>query len=145
MPDPGAELRLQLAYPLEPANAPQFAADFVNEAAAQGMALDYSAASLAGLDAVIGSLRGTRVPVEQVADVLFGFGCYLGETLVRATGARWVSSTAVALGRPALFPIIVQLPGGAGCDPVAQPFVALTDGPATSLAGFFEHHSHRTS
>ena len=141
MSDSGAELRLQLAYPLEPANASRFAADFVAEAGAQGMVLDYSAASLAGLDAVIGSLRGTGVPVEQVADVLFGFGCYLGESLVRATGGRWVRSTAVALDRPALFPIAVALGDGSGCDPVSQPFIALADGPAAGLAGFFVAHS----
>lgn len=141
MSESPAELRLQLAYPLEPQNAPLFAADFVAEAAGQGMTLDYSAASLAGLDAVIGSLRGTGVPVEQVADVLFGFGTYLGECIVRATGGRWVSPAGVALERPALFPVVVTLPGGAGCDPVSQPFIALADGPAASLAGYFARHS----
>jgi len=133
----GGELQLQLAYPLVAENAAKFAADLVAQATAQGMPLDYTPASVAALDAVIGSLRGEGVPVERVADVLFAFGCYLGETIVRATGGRWVATTSVALGGPALFPIAVELPGARACDPVSQPFIALADGPAASLSGFF--------
>ena len=135
------ELQLQLAYPLVAENAPRFAADLVEQATAQGMSLDYSPASVAALDAVIGSLRGEGVPVDRVADVLLSFGCYLGETIVRSTGGRWVSTGAVQLERPALFPIAVALPDGRACDPASQPFIALTDGPAASLAGFYAKHT----
>ena len=140
-PSGGGELQLQLAYPLVAENAPRFAADLVEQATAQGMPLDYTPASVAALDAVITSLRGEGVPVDRVADVLLSFGCYLGETIARHAGGRWVSSGAVALDRPALFPIAVALPGGVACDPASQPFVALTDGPAASLAGFYARYA----
>lgn len=86
------ELQLALAYELTPENAPRFAADIVAQAAGQGVVLDYSAATLDWLDSVTDSLRAGGVTVEQVPEVLFGFGCLLGECVARGSSGEWVDA-----------------------------------------------------
>ncbi|MGV8885212.1 MAG: DUF6278 family protein [Microbacteriaceae bacterium] len=115
------ELQLALAYELTPENAPRFAADIVAQSASQGITLDYSADSLGYLDSVMESLRAQRVSVEQVGEVLLAFGCYLGECIVRSTGARWVV-------HPGSLPIAVRSRDGATLDPVSYAFTTLAGG-----------------
>lgn len=133
--DDGGELQLQLTRPLVAENASLFAADFVEQGRGQGIPLDYSAGSLTVLDQIIGSLRAENVRAAQVADVLFGFGCYLGETIVRDKGARWVSSARTPLAAISVFPIVLEFANGTYSDPVGQPFAALLSG--ASLSSFY--------
>ncbi|WP_161972349.1 hypothetical protein [Glaciihabitans arcticus] len=130
-----AELRLALAHPLDAENAPLFAADLVAEAARQGITIDYSVDSIGYWDSVLDSLRASGVQVEQVAEVLFGIGTYLGEVILRSKGGSWVSSAGTPLAASAPLPIVVSLPSGF-VDAASQPFAALRDG--TSLAAFYE-------
>ena len=140
MSDSGGELRLQLSFPLVAENGPRFADEIVEQGRSQGLALDYSAASLALIDSIIASLRNEGVSPDRVADVLFGFGSYLGEAIARATGGRWISITD-ARDRPvSTFPIVVELPDGTSCNALDQPFTALLDGERASLARFFERY-----
>jgi len=134
------ELPMQIAYPMLAENAPRFADDFVQQALEQGIRLDYSGDSVGYVDSVIESLRANGVTVQQVADVLFGFGCYLGETVARATGGRWVTSTATPLEGESMFPIVLHLPSGLICDPTAAPFAAL-NGTGASLVAFYERYA----
>ena len=122
------ELQLALPYELTPGNAPRFAADIVAQSASQGILLDYSADSLGYLDSVVESLRANRVTVEQVGEVLLAFGCYLGETILRATGGRWVSHTGA-------LPIAIRSTDGTTSDPVAYAFTTLASG--ASFAAFY--------
>ena len=87
------ELQLALAYELSPENAPRFAADIVAQAAAQGITLDYSPETLDYLDSVTASLRAGGVKVEQIPEVLFSFGCVLGEVVVHERSGTWVPTT----------------------------------------------------
>jgi len=134
------ELPMQIAYPMLAENAPRFADDFVQQALEQGVRLDYSGESVGYVDSVIESLRANGITVQQVADVLFGFGCYLGETVARATGGRWVTATATPLEGKSMFPIVLHLPSGLICDPTAAPFAAL-NGTGATLAAFYERYA----
>lgn len=116
-----AELQLALAYELTAQNAPRFAADIVSQAASQGVVIDYSRGTLEYIDSVIASLRAGGVSVEQVPEVMFGFGCVLGEILIEATGASWVAAEFTV-------PIGVLTPEGTLLDPVGQTFGALLTG-----------------
>lgn len=116
-----AELQLALAYELTAINAPRFAADIVEQAGSQGVTIDYSITSLEYIDSVISSLRAGGVLVEQIPEVLFGFGCVLGEILIEATGASWVAASFAV-------PIGVRLPNGSVVDPVGQTFAAMLTG-----------------
>ena len=119
------ELQLALAYELNAENAPRFAADILAQAAAQGITLDYSASTIEYLDSVIASLRAGGVTVEQIPEVLFSFGCVLGECIPRAT---WV---------PASFavPIGLRLADGTTVDPVGHSFATLAAG--DTFASFY--------
>jgi len=114
------ELQLALAYELTPENAPLFASDIVAQAASQGVALDYSATTLDWLDSVTDSLRAGGVTVEQIPEVLFGFGCLLGECVVRSTHAEWVDAAFDV-------PIGLRL-NGVTLDPVGYAFSTLASG-----------------
>jgi hypothetical protein len=114
------ELQLALAYELSAANAPRFAADLVAQAAAQGVVLDFSESTLNWLDSVTASLRASKVAVEQVPEVLFGFGCVLGECVIAATGGSWVATEFDA-------PIGVRV-GATTLDPVGYAFATLHSG-----------------
>ena len=137
MTDAAGEVRLQLSFPLVAENGPRFADEIVQQGRSQGLALDYSAASLALLDSIIASLRSEKVTADRVADVLFGFGSYLGEAIVRATGGRWISITDAKDRPSSTFPIVVELADRSTCNPLDQPFTALIDGERAGLAQFF--------
>ena len=114
------ELQLALAYELTPANAPRFAADIVAQAASQGVVLDYAAATLDWLDSVTDSLRAGGVTVEQIPEVLFGFGCLLGECITRGSSGEWVD---------AAFDVPIGLRvNGTTLDPVGYAFATLASG-----------------
>ena len=131
------EVQLQLPYELIPANAPRFAEDIAAQGGARGVGLDYSADSIAYFDSVIESLRANNVTVAQVAEVLFGLGCFVGEAIVRATGGHWRPAAGTSLAKTSPFPIVVLLPDGRLCDPAAQPFRTFERGASASLSAFF--------
>jgi hypothetical protein len=132
-----SEVPLQLPYEPTAANAPRFAADIAAQAGGQGVLLDYSADSVAYFDSVIESLRANKVQLEQVAEVLFSLGCFVGEAIVRATGGHWRGSAGTSLASTAPFPLVVLFPDGRLCDPAAQPFNTFTLGEAASLSSFY--------
>jgi hypothetical protein len=120
------ELQLALAYELTPENAPRFAADIVAQAASQGIELDYSPATLDYLDSVTASLRAGGVTVEQIPEVLFSFGCVLGECVIMAVGGSWTA---------ARFDVPIGVRTDATTlDPVGFAFAALASG--RTYAGF---------
>lgn len=131
------EVQLQLPYEPTAANAPRFAADIAAQAGGQGVQLDFSADSIAYFDSVIESLRANKVQIEQVAEVLFSLGCFVGEAIVRATGGHWRTASGTSLAATAPFPLIVLLPDGRLCDPAAQPFSTFALGEAASLSAFY--------
>lgn len=113
------ELQLALQHELVPGNAALFARDIVTQSLQQGIQLDYSIESLEFVDSVIESLRANGVTLEQVPEVLFGFGCYLGEVIVRARGGSWRAATT------SVVPIVVELEDGRSIDPIGHTFTAL--------------------
>jgi len=123
------ELQLALAHELTPANAPLFAADIVAQAASQGVVLDFSATTIDWLDSVVTSLRAGGVLVTQVPEVLFGFGCVLGQCI---PSARWVDAQFAV-------PIGLRLMDGALVDPVGHSFATLTSG--DTFASFYARYA----
>lgn len=67
---------------------------FTERVARRGRArlpLDYSVASLRLVDRIVVGLRRGGPDQREVSEVLFGFGAYVGEVLVRHAGAVWVN------------------------------------------------------
>ncbi|WP_033222444.1 hypothetical protein [Kitasatospora phosalacinea] len=130
-------MELRLRYAPEVVNAGRFAADIVVSAArVSGAELDYSVGSLAVVDGIIEEFRASGIVSGQVGETLFGFGCYVGEVMVRQGGAAWRAVSAEEV--PAFgFPLVVGLPSGQVCNPIGKVFRRLENGPQDSLPHFY--------
>lgn len=131
-------MQLRLKYPPMPRNAQRFAADMV-EAARQisGAELDYSPESLEVVDQIIEGIRAEGVALEDVAETIFGFGCYTGEVFVRAGHGRWDMATEEEQ-RFTAGPFLVREPDGSWHNPVGKAFHRFENGPEDSLAYFYQ-------
>src|SRR5690348_1578432 len=114
-------MQLRLKYPPTIENAPKFAADIVDSAAEiSGVELDYSVASLDSVDEILEGLRQDGCTSEQVAETLFGFGCYVGEVMVRQANGRWRNAAETVIAQQVRFPLIIELGSGKLCNPIGK-------------------------
>ncbi len=131
-------MKIQLHYPATPENARDHAAIAVRLAHEQwDTDLDYSPHSLEPLDAAIDTMREDGKDGEEVAEVLFVFGCYLGEVLVRQLGGAWTATVRSALGGVSPWPMVVVLADGSAWDPIGKAYKRLELGDSEYLAAFF--------
>ena len=70
--------------------------------------------------------------------MLFVFGCYLGEVLVRRLGGAWVPTPRSALREVSPWPMVVALPDGSTWDPIGKAYRRLELGDSEYLPAFFE-------
>lgn len=132
-----------LRYPLDAASAPLFARDVAAEA---GGELDWSVGSLAVVDgeaaeALQDLWEGSLFPPDdlfaQARNRLVGLGAYVGEVLVRTTGAHWVDldeAAQEAFGHP----VGIELPDGTLCSPVGVIFALGNDDVVDSPGSFYD-------
>jgi hypothetical protein len=83
-------------------------------------------------------LREEGVDGEEAAEMLFVFGCYLGEVLVRRLGAAWVATARSALRGVSPWPMVVSLPDGSSWDAIGKAYRRLELGDSEYLPGFFD-------
>ncbi len=134
---PGTQ-SLHLPYPPTPANAPRLAQAVVDAAARTRRAdLDYSPRSLAAVDWIIETFRGDRLPRDGMAEALFCLGCYVGEVIVRRTGARWRNSEGTPLDGAAGAPMVVEFVGGGTCSPIGVVIQRFESGCGDSIVHFY--------
>jgi hypothetical protein len=137
-------MRLRLKYQPIPENAPKFAGDIVAAAAEiSGVALDYSADSLKDVDDIIERMRQDGCTSEQLAETLFGFGCYVGEVFVRQAGGRWRNAADTAMADLAGFPLVVELGEEHFCNPIGKVFKRLENGEEDNLPYFYQVFTSR--
>ncbi|SMG38107.1 hypothetical protein SAMN06296010_2368 [Agreia pratensis] len=121
-----------------PANAALFSHDIVSVArSVSGVELDYSVASLEQVDGLISGFRAQGVTEERFAETLFGFGCYVGEVMVRHAGGKWTTSAGTALEAYASFPLLVSLPPQNLSNPIGKVFKAFRNAESDSVAQFY--------
>ena len=133
-------MQLMLKFPPTPEAAPQHAALCVSAALVlHDVPLDYSIESLRRLDGLIELLREQGLAACQLSEVLFAFGCYVGEVFVRHAGGRWCM-TEGALQEGGQGPALaVQLTPTLYCNPVGKVFKRLELGAEHDLPGFYSH------
>ncbi len=132
-------MRLRLKYKPTPKNAPKFASDIIAAAAGiSGVELDYSVASLKDVDDIIEGMRQDGCTSEQVAETLFGFGCYVGEVFVRQASGKWRDAADTSMADLAGFPLVVELDEESFCNPIGKVFKRLDNGEEDSLPYFFK-------
>ena len=131
-------MKLRLRYPATPENALDHAKLAV-EASRQEfeVQLDYSAGSLEALDEQIESLREEGLTGEDAAELLFVFGCYLGQVMVRGLGGRWTPTPRSRLADISPWPMVVVLPGGSAWDVIGKAYKRLELGDSEYLPAYF--------
>ncbi len=132
-------MKIPLRYPATPENASDHAALAIGVAQQQwDTELDYSSHSLESLDSAIDTMREEGRDGEEVAEVLFVFGCYLGEVLVRQLGGVWTATARSALRGVSPWPMVVVLPDGSAWDAIGKAYKRLELGDSEYLPAFFE-------
>jgi hypothetical protein len=133
-------VKIRLSYPATPENARDHALMAVRAARREWETeLDFSPGSLEELDAQIDSLREEGQDGEEAAELLFVFGCYLGEVLVRNLGGAWVATARSALREVSPWPMVVALPDGSSWDAIGKAYRRLELGDSEYLPAFFEN------
>jgi hypothetical protein len=131
-------MKLELRYPAMPENAGEHA-QLAVEAAWEGFErdLDYSPASLESLDAHIESVREDGLTAEDAAELLFVFGCYLGEVMRRALAGQWLATSRSPLAQVSPWPMVLALGDGSTWDPIGKLYKRFELGDSEYLPAFF--------
>ena len=136
-------MELVLRYPPTPENAAQFSELAVLAARrVSGVDLDYSSESLILLDRIVGDFSG-QVELDQIAETLFCFGCYLGEVLARELGGNWVLTERSPIKDYSRWPLALQLDSGYTWNPIGKVFKRFELGEGENLHEFFQSVSSR--
>jgi hypothetical protein len=131
-------MELSLKFPPTPEYAAQHAELMIQPARdISGVDLDFSPGSLEAIDRIIDQMRLEGVRSDQVAETLFGFGCYVGEVFVRSNGACWRPTDETGMAGLAGFPIVVELGPDNICNPIGKVFKRLENGDEDSLVYFY--------
>ena len=132
-------MKIRLQYPASPANAADHAEIAVKVTGEQrGAELDFSRESLAVLDDVIESMREEGLDGEEAAEILFVFGCYLGEVMVRQLGGSWTPTPRSPLRDLSPWPMVVTLGDGSAWDTIGKVYKRLELGDSEYVPAFFE-------
>jgi hypothetical protein len=132
-------VKLRLKYPAMPGNAEDHAELAVKVAREEyDTTLNYSPESLESLDAEIESLREDGLDGEAAAEVLFVFGCYLGEVMVRHLKGTWVPTSRSPLRDLSPWPMVVTLADGSAWDTIGKVYKRLELGDSEYLPAFFQ-------
>jgi hypothetical protein len=131
-------MQLNLQFPPTPDHAADHAALCVSAAReVSGVSLDYTIGSLEQVDGIIQQMRDDGVQVEEVAETLFAFGCYVGEVLVRNAGAAWCKEEETPMkGQGGLF-LVLKLRSENYCNPIGKVFKRLRNGKEDSIPYFY--------
>jgi membrane-anchored protein YejM (alkaline phosphatase superfamily) len=127
----------QLKYDITPANATKFAADIAAAVEKnEGVKLDFSVASLAEIDKIIGRFHEEGCKAEELEATLFCFGCYVGEVFVRHAKAVWRKTTQKEIDDWVGVPLVLQI-GGYSVNPIGKVIKRLQNGDVDYLPFFY--------
>ena len=114
-------MEFELPFPPTPEYAANHAENMVGPAKElSGVDLDFTPQSIAAIDGIIDEMREHNVTADRVSATLFGFGCYLGEVLIRNHRGRWRSTDETSMKDLAGFPLVVELGPDSFCNPDRQ-------------------------
>jgi hypothetical protein len=131
-------LKLELRFPASPENAvdhAQLAVEVAREDYDES--LDFSTGSLEDLDHHIEILREQGLTGEDVAELLFVFGCYLGEVMVRHLGGQWAATPLSSLRTISPWPMVVVLTDGSTWDVIGKAYRRLELGDSEYLPAYY--------
>lgn len=98
-----------------------------------GHDLPFTLASARDVDAFLGEIRHQEGGSDYLAELVFKFGAYLGELLVRHAGGRWVEPPTEIGGWPG-----IELPDGTFADPIGKAFKRVDNGSEDAVQSFVD-------
>jgi hypothetical protein len=101
-----------------------------------GVELDFSVESLARVDELLAGWHDEGNTCESMPTTVYLFGCYLGEVIIRNHGGAWRETAGTAHEEMSGFPVVLELPGGAICNPLGKACKLLDNGLGDSLVFF---------
>lgn len=131
-------MKLQLRFPASPENAADHARIAVQVAREEyEEVLDFSPGSLEDVDQQIEGLREDGLDGEDVAELLFVLGCYVGEVMVQQLGGQWAATPLSSLRQVSPWPMVVVLRDGSTWDPIGKAFKRLELGDSEYLPAYY--------
>ncbi|MFE9328500.1 hypothetical protein ACIHDR_46955 [Nocardia sp. NPDC052278] len=88
------------------------------------------------MDAIVEGFRAENLIVDDVAETLFSFGCYVGEVFTRNAGGHW-RAISTAEQAEVGWPIVVQFEDNSWCNPIGKVVKRLENGEADNLRYFY--------
>src|SRR5262245_47755661 len=128
-------------YEITPENAARFAERIVAVTKDQDQIdLDYSIASLKKIDEILEAWMGHKgITPRKVAASLFGYGCYVGEVIVRNNpGAHWIMLADDETESSLNSGLAVLMPLGTQVNPIGKAEKRLINGEGDSLEEFYK-------
>src|SRR5689334_399266 len=117
---PGPTRILKLRWPAEPEYVGEFAKAIVETARELAqIELNYAPASISQVETVLSGLRNDGCTVDDIAETLFSFGCYVGEVIRGVVGGEWIER---GTGR------LMLVVNDEDLDPIARVFAFLQHG-----------------
>jgi hypothetical protein len=130
--------QIQFKDPPTPANAHEFASNAVETVRKMMQTrLNYAPSSIHEVDQIVERLRNEKKVLADVAEMLFGLGCYLGEIFVRNDDGAWVPAAESPMAKVAQGPLVVQLTPERFCNPIDKIYKRFEIGKAESLPFYY--------
>lgn len=124
---PGPTRVLKLKFPADPEHVSEHAETIVQAALMHAdVELDYSPRSITDAERILDGFRKEGTTVDDVAETLFSFGCYVGEVIREVLqDAEWIidDRKGLVLARP-----------GVELDPIRRVYAFVDDGLEASIA-----------
>lgn len=97
-----------------------------------GSPLSFAPDSVADIDVFLGEIAAEVGGSDELAELVFKLGAYVGELLVRHADGVWADPPAEMGGWP-----VVKLPSGYYANPIDKAFKRVDNGPEDSIVSFW--------
>jgi hypothetical protein len=103
----------------------------------EGIELDYSVDTLDFVDQFLEKFS-KDLKVDDFAETIFVAGCYSGQVMIENANGQWIKQEDANLPKGVnMMPIVIKLPNGIICDPIAKAFKRFANGESDNLSYFY--------
>lgn len=104
----------------------------------EGIELNFEIESLEYIDSFLEEYS-KQLKVDDFAETIFVAGCYSGQVMVENALGTWIKQEDANLPNGVnMMPIIIKLPNGTVCDPIAKAYKRFGNGAIDSLTHFYQ-------
>lgn len=131
---------LNFQFELIPENGPSLAGQFRSAVKQnENIDLDYSVGTLEFVDNFLQRFKDKGITVNNFAETIFVAGCYTGQVMANNNNGRWIKQEDAELpDGVTMMPIVIRLPDGTICDPIAKAYKRFHYGQSNSIAYFYQ-------